>query len=161
MTNTYNSSNLLCLDFDGVIHAYTTPWQGADKIPDPSVPGAIEWLLQAFKRGYDIAIFSARSSQPGGIPAMRYWLKKELILWLNKDRTLKDQIKITELADYKPQSDDRQYEVALWADGIVNKVVWCTTKLPSKLYIDDNAHRFEGTWPSFDEVDKMESWVKE
>jgi hypothetical protein len=36
---------VLCLDFDGVIHGYQSGWQGANVIPDPPVPGAIEALL--------------------------------------------------------------------------------------------------------------------
>ena len=26
---------ILCLDFDGVVHSYTSGWKGADVIPDP------------------------------------------------------------------------------------------------------------------------------
>jgi hypothetical protein len=30
---------ILCLDFDGVLHSYTSGWKGAAVIPDPPVPG--------------------------------------------------------------------------------------------------------------------------
>jgi hypothetical protein len=63
----------LAIDFDGVIHAYTSGWRGATVISDPPVEGAIDWLLQAAER-FDLAIFSARASHPGAIDAMRAWL---------------------------------------------------------------------------------------
>lgn len=67
------SKPILCLDFDGVIHSYTSGWQGAAVIPDPPVPGWLCFLCDA-SRHFRIAIFSSRSSQPGGIDAMKAWL---------------------------------------------------------------------------------------
>lgn len=32
---------ILCLDFDGVCHSYTSGWKGAAVIPDPAVPGLV------------------------------------------------------------------------------------------------------------------------
>src|SRR5687768_4276382 len=64
---------ILCLDFDGVIHAYTSGWQGAATIPDPPVPGAIVFLRAAVEH-FSVAVFSSRSHQPGGIAAMQAWL---------------------------------------------------------------------------------------
>ena len=32
------------VDFDGVIHSYTSPFTTPDEIKDPPVPGAFEWL---------------------------------------------------------------------------------------------------------------------
>lgn len=65
----------LCLDFDGVIHSYKSPWQGADVIPDDPVPGAIEFICRAAEK-FQVCIFSSRSHQEGGIDAMVAWLLK-------------------------------------------------------------------------------------
>lgn len=64
---------ILLLDFDGVIHQYTSPWSGADKVNDGPVPGAKEFIAEAGKI-FELCIYSARSLQPGGIEAMKAWL---------------------------------------------------------------------------------------
>lgn len=70
----------ICVDFDGVLHSYESGWQGADVVGDPPVPGAIEWLKDMVGE-FDVAIYSARSSQEGGIAAMFYaicrWAREE------------------------------------------------------------------------------------
>jgi hypothetical protein len=38
---------ILCVDFDGVIHSYSSGWQGADIVNDPPTPGALAWLAKA------------------------------------------------------------------------------------------------------------------
>ena len=65
----------LCLDFDGVIHSYTSGWQGADVISDPPVPGAIDFIRKALGT-FTVAIYSSRSHEAGGIEAMQWWLRK-------------------------------------------------------------------------------------
>jgi hypothetical protein len=63
----------IVVDFDGVIHAYTSGWKGATVIPDPPVPGALAWLAAASER-FQLAVWSARSREKGGVEAMREWL---------------------------------------------------------------------------------------
>ena len=70
-----NRKPTLCLDFDGVLHSYTSGWKGADVIPDPPVAGAIEFIRDALA-SFQVAIYSSRSSEPGGILAMQDWLVK-------------------------------------------------------------------------------------
>jgi hypothetical protein len=65
---------ILCLDFDGVVHSYTSGWHGADKIPDKPVPGAFDFIRAALLH-FDVAIFSTRSIAPGGIDAMELWFE--------------------------------------------------------------------------------------
>jgi hypothetical protein len=65
----------LSLDFDGVIHSYTSGWAGdACTIPDPPVPGAFEFITEAIDKGYDVNVFSTRSHEPGAREAMRQWM---------------------------------------------------------------------------------------
>ena len=69
---------ILCVDFDGVIHAYTSGWQGSAVITDGPVPGALEFLREATKF-FRVAIFSSRSATPQGIDAMRNWLARHAV----------------------------------------------------------------------------------
>ena len=82
------SKPILCLDFDGVIHSYTSGWKGADEIPDPPVPGAIDFIERALDH-FKVMIYSSRSGQPDGIYAMRKWLRQHwLAAGLPGDREL-------------------------------------------------------------------------
>lgn len=67
------SKPILLLDFDGVVHSYTSGWQGATNIPDRPTEGFWEWA-EAASQHFDLQIYSSRSSQPGGIEAMAAWL---------------------------------------------------------------------------------------
>jgi len=63
----------LILDFDGVIHSYSSGWKGATVIPDPPTNGAREAIAKLRER-YVVVVVSSRSHQPGGIGAMKAWL---------------------------------------------------------------------------------------
>lgn len=64
---------ILCLDFDGVIHSYTSGWEGAAVISDPPVPNVFRFIREA-QRHFRVAIFSSRSNQPGGLEAMKDYI---------------------------------------------------------------------------------------
>lgn len=68
---------ILCLDFDGVLHAYTSGYQGDGKVPDGPVPGAMQFVIDATPE-FRIAVYSTRSQTREGRTAMqtalRYWL---------------------------------------------------------------------------------------
>ncbi len=70
-----NSKPILCLDFDGVCHSYTSGWKGASCIPDRPVPGMWNFLEAAFHH-FELHIFSSRSHEEGGIDAMKAWFLK-------------------------------------------------------------------------------------
>ena len=69
-----NKKPILCLDFDGVCHSYTSGWKGADVIPDLPVPDLIHFIVEA-NQYFDIQIFSSRSNLPGGLQAMKDWFE--------------------------------------------------------------------------------------
>ena len=71
-----NKPKTILVDFDGVLNSYKSGWLGAAvTIPDPPVPGAIEWLttICADPR-FKVCIYSSRSKERGGIHTMKDWL---------------------------------------------------------------------------------------
>lgn len=69
-------SKTVVFDFDGVIHSYTSGWQGGDVIPDPPVPGIKEAIADIRASGYEVVIVSARTATIDGIRAIGKWLEK-------------------------------------------------------------------------------------
>lgn len=65
----------LCIDFDGVIHSYTSRWRSADVISDPPVAGAFE-ALEKYVDNFDVCIFSTRNKNSGFREAFYQWSKK-------------------------------------------------------------------------------------
>lgn len=65
----------IAVDFDGVIHSYTSPWIDAATVPDPPVPGAIEWMNEMAKK-FEIIIFTTRAKAPEGREAVFRYLRQ-------------------------------------------------------------------------------------
>lgn len=130
---------IICVDFDGVLHSYTSGWKGATVIPDEPVPGAIQWLethlpvpesLCAIAPEYvgpEVVIYSSRSRQWGGIRAMKKWLLKH----------------------------------GLHAGYIREGILKFPTKKPAAyLTIDDRAICFTGNFPTTEEMMAFKPWNK-
>lgn len=66
---------LVALDFDGVIHSYTSGWTAADVIPDLPIPGAIAFINALLDDDrFQVCVYSSRSNREGGIAAMREYI---------------------------------------------------------------------------------------
>ncbi len=65
----------VAVDFDGVLHSYSSPWVNHWTIPDPPVEGAIEWLHEVAKK-FDIVVHTTRGATPEGVAAVRRWLTR-------------------------------------------------------------------------------------
>ena len=68
----WNRKPILCLDFDGVVHHYTSKWVDAATIVDGPTPGTEDALMD-YVRAFNVQIFSSRSHQDGGRAAMQQW----------------------------------------------------------------------------------------
>lgn len=122
----------ICIDFDGVIHSYISPWAGPSKILDPIVPGAIQFMLMMLAAGYHIAIHSSRSHSHTGFIAMQEWLKKEAgNTWY--DSPAGPGLENVEFVQHKP--------IAM-------------------VYIDDRAMLFTGVWPTIEDIKNFVPWNK-
>lgn len=148
---------ILCLDFDGVIHSYASGWKGAANIPDPPVPGALEFMVRALER-FDVAVFSSRSHQWGGRRAMKQWLRRNLIAlaprWDDTPEWWRQRIAETAFADPWPD------EVRWAADRLIGQIRWPLFKPASFISLDDRALTFEGTWPQIDALATFKPWNK-
>lgn len=109
----------ICVDFDGVLHQYMTPWEGPEIIPDGPIEGAIPWLHEMVKH-FTVHIFSVRSTWPEGILAMQEWLEEH--------------------------------------GAPVEQLSFPTEKPYAGIYLDDRGWRFEGEYPSVDEINSFTPW---
>jgi hypothetical protein len=133
---------ILCLDFDGVLHSYTSGWVSHDFIPDPPVPGAMEFLYAAIQV-FDVKIFSSRSAKKydGGIRAMRQWVE----YWAKR-----------QLSNADP---DWQANAVINA-FTNNNEAFPEEKPPAFLTIDDRALTFTGAWPDMETLRAFKPWNK-
>ena len=67
-------------DFDGVIHSYTSGWQGITTVSDPPVPGIKEAIDAIRLAGYEVAIVSTRTATPEGAKAVMDWIQTNGIM---------------------------------------------------------------------------------
>ncbi len=144
MSFAYRDKAILCVDFDGVIHSYTSGWKGAAVIPDPPVPGALKWLWKATE-WFDVQVYSSRSKDPLAIKAMRQWMMDHSIVEFGRDHPMS---KLTNVND----------QSVLWTYPIT----FCHEKPAAFLTIDDRVICFEGDWSELEpsELLQFKPWNK-
>ena len=122
----------VAVDFDGVIHSYTSPWVAPHVIPDLPVAGAIDWLFQMIQR-FDVVIFTTRGKTWRGRRAVRQYIRRFAgHIW------------------YEAQGTRGLEDVTVSA-----------TKPAALIYLDDRAYRFDGqNFPSAAEVHAARPWNK-
>lgn len=125
------SKPILCLDFDGVIHAYTSGWQGMSIIADPPVPGAIEFIERALEH-FTVAIYSSRSRSFRGRRAMKRWLEERV-------------------EEYHGGADT-------YTDDFLLMIKWPWFKPSAFVTIDDRAIPFNGTFPTIESLRFFRPW---
>lgn len=132
MTKRYKP--ILCIDFDGVIHSYTSGWKGETVIPDPPVKGALRWLWKATE-WWSVQIYSSRSKSADAREAMFKWLVEQSRAEFGPDH---------------PMSAEDDY-------GRANYPITFAYEKPSAfLTIDDRAICFEGDWNEFEPAELLD-----
>lgn len=120
----------IAVDFDGVIHQYTTKWERADLIPDPPIPGAFDWLDEMVKH-FKVVIYSSRITQHED------QIRESAVLGLN---AVKDWFRSYGL----DTSTFRKLEF------------WTSPGKPTALiYLDDRAVRFAGEFPTKNDIHRF------
>lgn len=114
---------ILCLDFDGVIHSYSSGWKGAGNIPDPPVPGTLEFLLEATLY-FRVMVFSSRSKSFAGRRAMKRYMRENFGVSLT----------------WRPGSEH---------DWLYEAIEFPWFKPSALITIDDRALTFTGDWADF------------
>lgn len=77
---TEKEMGIICFDFDGVIHSYSSGWLGIDIIPDKPVEGIKEEIQRIRDSGYKVHVFSARCREEKGVAAITKYLDKHNIV---------------------------------------------------------------------------------
>jgi hypothetical protein len=122
----------LLVDFDGVIHSYTSGWQGVGVCSDPPVPGALDFLIEA-QDYFKVAIYSSRSKEKAGTDAMWTYIR--------------------DAAEAEGWS-------GLKVDGLMCNLLWPTEKPAAFLTLDDRCLTFTGTFPEPKTLREFQPWNK-
>lgn len=128
----------IAIDFDGVIHQYTSPWSHVLEISDPPVDGAFEFIRGALREGFDVVIFTARANADPNAK------------WFNNN------------PKHDPSGVDKNIREWMVRHGleqeIADKIEITAIKPSAAVYIDDRGWRFEGQFPSFDTIRNLKQW---
>jgi hypothetical protein len=121
---------LVVVDFDGVLHSYSSGWEGPGIARDAPVPGAIAWLESLVADGegsgeFAVAVSSARSSSAIGRRAVREWLLSHGL-----------------------------------SERALSLIAFPVTKPRAFVTIDDRVIQFRGEFPSVSEIAGFEPWWK-
>lgn len=156
---------VICLDLDGVIHSYTSGWQGPRVISDPAVPGAIHFILTILaSQQFTVAIHSSRSRYWLARRAMRKWLIQQAGQQFKHDLmrpTLNDKFGLWSQAGFQTGMGPLEEEMDHAARWLVRQIDWPLYKPPATMTIDDRGMCFQGTFPSVDEIQAFQPWNKQ
>lgn len=139
----------LCLDFDGVIHSYTSGWKGVGQIPDPPTAGFFDWVKEADKY-FLLQVYSSRSKEPIGNEAIRRWL---IDRWIEASGG-------TVMSDFGKAGISMHFCSSPIGEPAVHafNLLISHEKPAAFLTIDDRAWCFDGTWPNPEMLLLYKTW---
>ena len=130
---TTHDRSTVAVDFDGVIHSYTSPFTQPAVIPDPPVEGALEWLYDLLGE-FDVVIMSSRAEDTYTAVAMQEWLHRH--------------------------SPTEEMWAGTSEHGGLADIDIVDWKVPAILYIDDRGYHFKGpgTFPTIEWIQAFAPW---
>lgn len=134
----------IAVDFDGVIHAYTSKWTTPDEISDAPVEGAFAWLRELLAAGHAVVIYSCRFTTRFNAVAGLFVLNDEDASPNGMDST--DE----ELAE-RVHAMNNWFAIYDGEDicADLNFHIFTGQGKPhANVYVDDRGFRFEGTFPT-------------
>lgn len=145
----FPGKKIISVDFDGVLHHYTSEWAGPLVITDPPTPGAIPWLVSlVHHKRIVVVIHSCRLEDPKAEEAISTWLFRHINeFYLNQE---------------PPENRDKDQErwAQTWARFTVVKIQFSYTKPPAAVYIDDRGYQFRGEFPDVNYLLNYVPWNK-
>lgn len=138
-----SSKYIICCDFDGVLHSYISGWKGPTVIPDPPVPGALDWIITITENDrFELAVYSSRSKEQGGVQAMFGWLHTHLV----------DHFERTHSVD--------RMNARVMSEKVLERLTFPTQKPAASMTIDDRAFHFQGRFPEPEALLGFQPWTK-
>lgn len=122
----------IAVDFDGVIHQYTSPWTELEEINDPPMPGAFAWL-EEMTQHFKVVIHTCRITPRDNTEAA--WKKSHDMVLIIKRWMLEHGLDHMALR-----------KLHFWVDP---------GKPTALVYIDDRGFRFEGEFPSKNDIHRV------
>jgi hypothetical protein len=147
---------ILSLDFDGTVNSYRSGWKGPRNLPDPAMPGALQFITEA-QEFFTVHIFSTRSHYFGGRRTMKSWLTREYNKLYDEDgesglpEWFMKRINWATLDPFHIVFKDT-------VKDIVSDIKFPRHKPPALVAIDDRAIQFQGIWPSPEELLKFKPY---
>lgn len=125
----------LCVDFDGVLNSYKSGWRGPRTLPDPPVDGAIKWLESLL-------------GVPEGVCAMYQEPPKfRVCIFSSRNRY------------FGARRAMRKWLLKHGLHpGYLGMIEFPTRKPPAHFILDDRAKRFEGEFPTIEEMQTFRPW---
>jgi hypothetical protein len=133
---------VLCLDFDGVLHSYVSGWKGVSVISDPPVAGAIQWLRSLLTDVDKVCSMAPR------------YLDFDVQIYSARSRSWRGRRAMRKWLG-------EQFEKAGYYRDLVELIKFPRRKPAAWLTIDDRAMRFDGRFPSVDEIKSFVPWYRE
>ena len=124
------------IDFDGVLHSYSSGWQGKQNIPDDPNPGAIQFLRDLIaEEDIEPIIWTSRvywkdDSEYAAAEQAMQAIKN----WLYLNGLSPEEVEALQITSFKP---------------------------PAVLLIDDRAYKFEGMFPTSHFIRNFKPWPKD